>query len=372
MAMQNLNWDLISMELLKSADQRKISEFVRELYCLGSIKAISERVVETLGYLISGNSSIVVLNKINANAAQTLAENVGPGYQKLLPAIWALRHEHPGFRYHPAYAVRAVTLSDLLPVRQWKKTELFNEIYSKLGMHEQMVGVLPFARPDLAGVIVNRTRPTFTERDRLVLNILRFHISEACRTARLGMALPSVAVLEGFESLTGGSMVVLDMAGAVRFSSDLAQKHFETFFPEEKPFTRGLPLTVEKWVRREIAAFATNELAIRRPQPLVVRHCNRSLHIRLAGAKEKTGHFLLLRVEDPTLELEKLSYFELGPRATGVLYWLAKGKTNEEIGIILGIATATVKVHLKNIYCRLNIENRATAASIVSEFLVRA
>jgi DNA-binding CsgD family transcriptional regulator len=159
---------------------------------------------------------------------------------------------------------------------------------------------------------------------------------------------------------------------AVRFSSDLAQKHFETFFPEEKPFTHGLPLTVEKWVRREFAAFATNELAIRRPQPLVVRHCNRSLHIRLAGTKEKTGHFLLLRVEDPTLELEKLSYFELGPRATGVLYWLAKGKTNEEIGIILGIATATVKVHLKNIYCRLNIENRATAASIVSEFLVRA
>ena len=120
------------------------------------------------------------------------------------------------------------------------------------------------------------------------------------------MALPSVAVLEGFESLTGGSMVVLDMAAAVRFSSDLAQKHFETFFPEEKPFTHGLPLTVEKWVRREFAAFATNELTIRRPQPLVGRHCNRSLHIRLAGTK-KTGHFLLLRVEDPTLELEKLS-----------------------------------------------------------------
>ena len=70
------------MEPLKSADQRKISEFVRELYCLGSIKAISERVVETLGYLISGNSSIVVLNEINANAAQTLAENVGPGISK--------------------------------------------------------------------------------------------------------------------------------------------------------------------------------------------------------------------------------------------------------------------------------------------------
>ena len=30
--------------------------------------------------------------------------------------IWALRHNHPGFRFHRAYAVRAVTLSDLLPL----------------------------------------------------------------------------------------------------------------------------------------------------------------------------------------------------------------------------------------------------------------
>jgi len=36
------------MEALKSADQRKISAFVRDLYCMGSIKAISEWVVEKL------------------------------------------------------------------------------------------------------------------------------------------------------------------------------------------------------------------------------------------------------------------------------------------------------------------------------------
>ena len=60
------------------------------------------------------------------------------------------------------------------------------------------------------------------------------------------MALPSVAVLEGFESLTGGSMVVLDMAAAVRFSSDLAQKHFETFFPRGKAFYTRPPANGRK------------------------------------------------------------------------------------------------------------------------------
>jgi DNA-binding NarL/FixJ family response regulator len=56
---------------------------------------------------------------------------------------------------------------------------------------------------------------------------------------------------------------------------------------------------------------------------------------------------------DSALDLQKLSPLALGTRATEVLYWLAKGKTNEEIGIILGMATGTVKVHLKNIFFHL-------------------
>jgi hypothetical protein len=39
------NWD--RMDSLTSNDQRKTLAFVRDLYCLGSIKAISERVVAT-------------------------------------------------------------------------------------------------------------------------------------------------------------------------------------------------------------------------------------------------------------------------------------------------------------------------------------
>jgi DNA-binding CsgD family transcriptional regulator len=81
---------------------------------------------------------------------------------------------------------------------------------------------------------------------------------------------------------------------------------------------------------------------------------------------------LLLRAEDPTLDLAKLSELGLGERTTEVLYWVAKGKTNKEIAIILGIATETVKTHLKDIYFRLHLENRATAASMTSAVLIGA
>jgi DNA-binding CsgD family transcriptional regulator len=91
------------------------------------------------------------------------------------------------------------------------------------------------------------------------------------------------------------------------------------------------------------------------------------LNIRLATNNCGTVHVLLLRNQDPCEELRKLGYLGLGKRATEVLYWLAK--TNEEIGIILGITAGTVKDHLKKIFHVLKIENRSTAASIISEIL---
>jgi DNA-binding NarL/FixJ family response regulator len=93
--------------------------------------------------------------------------------------------------------------------------------------------------------------------------------------------------------------------------------------------------------------------------------------MRLASTSDRTVHVLFLRAEDSALELEKLSFLALGARATEVLYWLAKGKPNEEIGIILGMPTGTVKVHLKSFFSHLQVENRATAASMISELLVR-
>jgi hypothetical protein len=86
------------METLRRSDQRKISVFVRELYCLHSIKAISERVVQRIDNLIGGNCAWVLCES-KTEAPHLLAENLGPEWQKLQPAASALRHEHPEIRY---------------------------------------------------------------------------------------------------------------------------------------------------------------------------------------------------------------------------------------------------------------------------------
>lgn len=360
------------MESISSADQRKISVFVRELYSLGSVNAILDRVVQSLNTLIAVNTIFVAAFDPRTKRMSVLADDIGPELHKLWPRLVALRHENPALTYHLSHSTApAFTMGDLLPPSQWKKTAVFNEFYSKLGMEERLSVSLPFARPDTVGVVAHRIRHSFTERDRTVLNLIQFHISEACRTAKMHVVPPSASIIDAIESLVGGSLIALNSSGAVQYCSDLSQRCLEAFFPQEKPFRLGLPATVEWWVRREIAAFRASELAVRPPHPLEVRLGERSLHIRIATTIDGTVHILFLRAEDPTLELTKLSAFELGARTTEVLYWLAKGKKNEEIAIILGMAPETVKTHLKAIFYRLKVENRATAASMISELLAR-
>jgi DNA-binding CsgD family transcriptional regulator len=51
-------------------------------------------------------------------------------------------------------------------------------------------------------------------------------------------------------------------------------------------------------------------------------------------------------------------------RENEVLYWVSMGKTNEEVGTIIGAKPMTVKKHLEHIYDKLGVPNRTAAARI--------
>jgi len=55
-------------------------------------------------------------------------------------------------------------------------------------------------------------------------------------------------------------------------------------------------------------------------------------------------------------------HFSLTQRESEVLLWIAKGKANRDIGEILGLSARTVTKHLEQIYVKLGVENRASAA----------
>lgn len=56
--------------------------------------------------------------------------------------------------------------------------------------------------------------------------------------------------------------------------------------------------------------------------------------------------------------------FNLTQREAEVLVWIAAGKSNRDISEILGISPRTVNKHLEQVFVKLGVENRATAAAL--------
>lgn len=60
----------------------------------------------------------------------------------------------------------------------------------------------------------------------------------------------------------------------------------------------------------------------------------------------------------------------LTPREAEILHWVVQGKTNPEIGLILGIQLTTVKKHLESTFVKLGVENRTAAVTLALEKVV--
>ena len=52
---------------------------------------------------------------------------------------------------------------------------------------------------------------------------------------------------------------------------------------------------------------------------------------------------------------------ELTRRENEVLEWIAQGKSNPEIAIILGLSVRTVYKHVENLFAKLGVECRGQA-----------
>ena len=59
--------------------------------------------------------------------------------------------------------------------------------------------------------------------------------------------------------------------------------------------------------------------------------------------------------------LEMFQHYGLSPREIELLSWVAQGKSNKDIGIILNIRPGTVSKHLEHIFTKLGVCSRTAA-----------
>jgi DNA-binding CsgD family transcriptional regulator len=116
-----------------------------------------------------------------------------------------------------------------------------------------------------------------------------------------------------------------------------------------------------EWILAQEAILSSPTEVLRVPVPYAVSGPTGTVTIQLL----RQGLFRLLLLEEVSSSIT-LAALGLSPRETAALNWVVQGKTNPEIGLILGISRRTVQKHLERIYIKLGVENRTAAAAMVA------
>lgn len=155
---------------------------------------------------------------------------------------------------------------------------------------------------------------------------------------------------------SGRHLFAVDGTGKILWSTPQAMQLLENFSARGngQSFLEGF---CQKWFEREPSA------STRATGEIISTNGQLSLQLAYLGATGPQEFLFRLTTINEAGETETIRrHFGLTARETDVLHWIARGKSNRDIGEILGLSARTVNKHLEQIYIKLGVENRAAAA----------
>lgn len=165
------------------------------------------------------------------------------------------------------------------------------------------------------------------------------------------------SALDAFGQAT---VVVRRSDGHLLWQTSLARRLLHDYLQVEH---ERAPPRLAAWI-----AEAERAAAEGREPPVLAAEASRRLLASLHDPS-RLGHegewLLVLREEDHATAMDALTAaFRLTTREAEVLYWVSKGKTNKDIGSILGTSPRTVNKHLEHVFEKLGVETRTAAANL--------
>lgn len=283
------------------------------------------------------------------------------------PAEWNAVADRALARAHedPVYTGRlrllldsAASVTTMISRADLVRTAYHDEVWRPFGLQR----MLRCVSPGTMGLSIDVSRTTdreFTDLESALVQVLARHLDAAASALakRHRDRLPNG---QSFHPVQTFAWLVCDRSGRVLRSEPAARDRMRAALGPRAPLDR-LPAA---WCRE------IENRSLGKPSTIFWHAFEgRPMSVHVAPIRPTPGEFSVgflthPGADDPAAPLRRLG---LTPRQVEVLHWVMQGKTNPEIGIILGISPLTAKKHLEAIFDVLGVENRTAAVAIALE-----
>jgi DNA-binding response OmpR family regulator/DNA-binding CsgD family transcriptional regulator len=200
-----------------------------------------------------------------------------------------------------------------------------------------------------AGGVDYLTKPIVIDE---LLARVRVHLQNARRSAAAHSALDA----------TGRFLLSVTPEGAIRWSTPQALRLLRQVSAEVDGAAFRLPAEILSWMSRPAEPGGG--------QPYLWQAGAQKLELANLGQVRAGERLLRVTQAERGEQVEHLRrHFTLTGREAEVLIWIARGKSNKDISTVLNISPRTVNKHLEQIFEKLGVENRASAAAMTIQAL---
>lgn len=179
--------------------------------------------------------------------------------------------------------------------------------------------------------------------DELIIRMMA-HLNNAKITIHTQQALDSV----------GQFLLAVNANGDIEWATPQTYQLFEEANINEQWKADSYAKKVERYIHAE-----------HKTLPLKLKSPQKTLELSFITQTEDNEYLLKLTDIEEQDETQALrDKYALTKRESEVLLWISKGKTNREIALVLDMSPRTVNKHLEQIFKKLGVENRTSAAAM--------
>jgi DNA-binding response OmpR family regulator len=164
---------------------------------------------------------------------------------------------------------------------------------------------------------------------------------------------------------SGRYLLATNTAGGVLWCTPQTAKLLGLAFVDFHGEGYQLPSDVQEWLQRRARSDSASD-------QVALSSSTSAIKLQLSYVGQIAPDEILLRLLEGEFENDNLVLkrkLALTQRESEVLIWIARGKSNRDIAEILNLSPRTVNKHLEQIYAKLGVENRASAAALAVRML---